>query len=61
MINGEGWLKDGEKCNLEIIKVNNYDHQTHYPLAVPPSLNLPDMKSIYLYPSICLFEGTKVS
>lgn len=61
MINGEGWLKDGVMCNLEIIKVNNNDNQTHYLLAIPPSPNLPDMKSIYLYPTVCLFEGTRVS
>jgi uncharacterized protein YbbC (DUF1343 family) len=61
MINGEGWLKNGIKCKLEIIKVKNYDHNVFYEVPVDPSPNLPDMKSIYLYPSICLFEGTKVN
>ncbi|MFK2261778.1 hypothetical protein ACIXK3_02075 [Bacteroides fragilis] len=32
-----------------------------YRLPIPPSPNLPNMKAIYLYPSICLFEGTPVS
>lgn len=61
MINGEGWLKSGVQCELEVIPVENYTHQTHYQIDIPPSPNLPDMKSIYLYPTICLFEGTKVS
>ncbi|MEO1257825.1 MAG: DUF1343 domain-containing protein [Bacteroidota bacterium] len=61
MVNGEGWLKDGIKCALEIIKCNNYDHTKFYELPIKPSPNLPNMRSIYLYPSICFFEGTQVS
>jgi uncharacterized protein YbbC (DUF1343 family) len=61
MINGEGWLKNGVKCELEVIKADNYTHRTHYQVPVRPSPNLPDMTSVYLYPSICLFEGTLVS
>jgi uncharacterized protein YbbC (DUF1343 family) len=61
MINGEGWLKNGVKCQLDVIKAANYTHRTFYQVPVRPSPNLPDMKSIYLYPSICLFEGTQVS
>ncbi len=61
MVNGEGWLKNGVKCNLEIIKCENYDHNTFYDLPIKPSPNLPNMRSIYLYPSICYFEGTEVS
>lgn len=61
MINGEGWLKDGKKCQLEVITCKNYTHRSFYKLPVPPSPNLPDMTAIYLYPSICYFEGTPVS
>ena len=61
MVNGEKWLKDGEQCNLTIIKCHNYTHNSRYQLPVRPSPNLQDMKSIYLYPSLCLFEGTVVS
>lgn len=61
MINGEGWLNKGIQCNLKVIKVAHYNHHSFYTLPVRPSPNLPDMKSIYLYPSICLFEGTEVS
>ena len=61
MCNGEGWLKDKKKCNLTVIKLLNYTHKSRYEVPVPPSPNLPNMKSIYLYPSICLFESTKLS
>ncbi|GJM31946.1 MAG: hypothetical protein DHS20C18_09470 [Saprospiraceae bacterium] len=61
MVNGEGWLKNGLKCDLKVITCQNYDHQTPYSLPVRPSPNLPNMRSIYLYPSICYFEGTDVN
>lgn len=61
MTNGEGWLKDGKKIKLTVIPCKNYTHQTRYKLPVAPSPNLPNMLSIYLYPSTCYFEGTPVS
>ena len=61
MINGEGWLKNGVKCDLTIIKCRNYTHKTLYELPVKPSPNLPNQTSVYLYPSICFFEGTNIS
>jgi uncharacterized protein YbbC (DUF1343 family) len=61
MINGEGWLKNHVRCKLKIIKVANYTHHTTYKLPVNPSPNLNTEKSILLYPSVCLFEGTTLS
>ena len=61
MINGEKWLKDSINCQLKVVKCQNYDHSKKYILPVPPSPNLPNMTSIYLYPSLCFFEGTNVS
>ncbi|MCX6325344.1 MAG: DUF1343 domain-containing protein [Bacteroidia bacterium] len=61
MINGEGWLKDGVKCDLVVIKCKYYTHKTLYTLQVKPSPNLPNQTSVYLYPSICFFEGTVIS
>ncbi|HQA75981.1 MAG TPA: DUF1343 domain-containing protein [Salinivirgaceae bacterium] len=61
MINGEGWLKDDNKCNLKVVECLNYMHDSKYELPVPPSPNLPNMASIYLYPSLGFFEGTVVS
>ncbi len=61
MINGEKWLPEGKQCSLEVIACENYTHQTRYELPIAPSPNLPNIHSIYLYPSTCLFEGTPVS
>jgi uncharacterized protein YbbC (DUF1343 family) len=61
MLNGEGWLKKGVKCDLVVINCKNYTHKTLYELPVRPSPNLPNQTSVYLYPSICFFEGTAVS
>lgn len=61
MINGEHWLKSGKTCKLTVIPCKNYTHQTRYNLPVAPSPNLPNMKSVYLYPSLCYFEATPVS
>lgn len=58
---GEKWLNEGNYCKLTVIPCLNYTHQTHYILPVAPSPNLPNMQSIYLYPSLCPFEGTVVS
>ena len=61
MTNGEGWLNNGKKIKLTVIPCKNYTHQTRYELPIAPSPNLPNMLSIYLYPSTCYFEGTPVS
>lgn len=61
MINGEGWLTGKRKCELTVIPCKNYKHSTLYELPIPPSPNLPNIKSIYLYPSTCFFEGTVMS
>ena len=61
MVNGERWLPASRTCDLTVIPCKNYTHQTLYKLPIPPSPNLPNMKSIYLYPSTCYFEATPVS
>ncbi len=61
MLNGEGWLKKGVRCDLTVIKCSGYTHSTYYELPVKPSPNLPNQTSVYLYPSLCFFEGTKIS
>ena len=61
MVNEEGWLKNGVKCKLKYVPVNNYNHTYYYILPVAPSPNLPNMNSVYLYPSLGLFEGTVIS
>ncbi|MDA7501707.1 DUF1343 domain-containing protein [Chitinophagales bacterium] len=61
MVNEESWLAGGKQCKLDVIPCENYTHQSRYRLPVKPSPNLPNMKSIYLYPSLCLFEATNAS
>lgn len=61
MINGEGWLENGMRCDVEVIQVENWTHTTPYSLPVKPSPNLPNDQAVRLYPSLCLFEGTVIS
>ncbi|MEO8761943.1 MAG: DUF1343 domain-containing protein [Bacteroidia bacterium] len=61
MVNGEGWLTNRIKCDLKVISVQNYTHFDMYQLPVKPSPNLPNMKSVYMYPALGLFEGTIIS
>ena len=61
MVNDEGWLKDSIKCDLTVISVKDYHRNAIYELPVKPSPNLPNWESVYLYPTLCFFEGTNVS
>ncbi|MEE2954069.1 MAG: DUF1343 domain-containing protein [Bacteroidota bacterium] len=61
MINEEGWLKNKIRCDLIVIKMQNYSHQISYQLPIKPSPNLPNSRAVNLYPSLCLFEGTTIS
>ena len=61
MINGEGWLKNNLKVDLEVIKLKNYSHSLKYEPPIRPSPNLPNIQSIYLYPSLAFLEKTEVS
>jgi uncharacterized protein YbbC (DUF1343 family) len=69
MLLKEGWLTKNPRLKpratqqfyLKIIKCDNYTHKSKYVLPVKPSPNLPDIQSVYWYPSTCLFEGTVLS
>ena len=61
MIDGEGWLRDGLRCKLTVIPCRGYTHRSRYRLPTAPSPNLPNMRAVYLYPSLCFFEGTPIS
>lgn len=61
MVNGEQWLTAGLQCDLTVIPLGNYIRNAIYKLPVKPSPNLPNWEAVYLYPSLCLFEGTDVS
>lgn len=55
---GEGWTPP---CSLEVVPCRRYTHATSYRLPVAPSPNLRTQRAVYLYASLCLFEGTVVS
>lgn len=61
MINGEGWIGEGMEADLTVIKCEGWDHNEFYEVPIAPSPNLPNMKAIYWYPSLCFFEGTIAS
>ena len=61
MINNEGWLENNISCDLLVIPMKNYSRTKEYDLPIKPSPNLPNSKSINLYPSLCFFEQTPVS
>lgn len=59
MIVGEKWIKGNS--DLSVVSLGNYTHLSDYELPVAPSPNLRTKASIWLYPGLCLFEGTVVS
>jgi len=61
MINGEYWLKNKIQCDLDVVPLKNYTHNSQYDLPIKPSPNLPNAKSINLYPSLGFFEGTPIN
>ena len=61
MINEEGWLSHKLKCSIGLIPCHNYSHKTRYTLPVNPSPNLQNMRAVYLYPALGLFEGTAIN
>ncbi len=60
MLAGEKWIK-AVPTDMTVIPCENYTHKTQYQLPVMPSPNLKNMAAIYLYPSMCFFEGTVLS
>jgi uncharacterized protein YbbC (DUF1343 family) len=61
MINGEGWLKGGIKCDLIVIPCEGYAHSDQWYPSIAPSPNLPNAEAIALYPSLCPLEPTLAS
>jgi len=61
MLVGEGWIDGADALDLAVVPCFGYRHSSKYELPVPPSPNLRSQQAIYLYPSLCFFEGTTVS
>ncbi len=60
MINGEGWQGE-RRLDLEVVPMMGWQHGQPYDLPIKPSPNLPNAQAVALYPSLCLFEATRVS
>ncbi|MBL7795297.1 MAG: DUF1343 domain-containing protein [Saprospiraceae bacterium] len=60
LFTGEYWTGP-VRPELTVIPCENYSHRTMYAPPVPPSPNLPNLRAILHYPSLCFFEGTAVS
>ena len=61
MINGQGWLANKATCSLGLILCKGYTHSNHYAVPINPSPNLKSPLAVWLYPSVCFFEGTSFS
>ena len=61
MLKGEAWINKASELDLKVVKCSGWTHKEFYELPIAPSPNLPNMKSVYLYPTLCFFEGTVVS
>lgn len=61
MVNGEKWLKNGVHCELTVVTIPGYERNAIYELPIKPSPNLPNWEAVYLYPTLCFFEGSIVS
>ena len=55
---GEGWASE---VSLTVVPIEGYTRSMRYVLPVAPSPNLRTQHAVYLYPAICLFEGTIMS
>lgn len=61
MMEGEKWLGNASPCRLTVVAVEGWRHGEPYSLPVKPSPNLPNDLSVAYYPSLCLFEATRIS
>jgi uncharacterized protein YbbC (DUF1343 family) len=61
MYKGEGWINHASELDLTVVACLHYTHESPYDLPVKPSPNLPSARSVLLYPSLCLFEGSTCS
>lgn len=60
MLVGEKWVKSSN-LKLDIVHLESYIRSSFFKLLVSPSPNLRTGAAIYLYPSMCFFEGTQIS
>jgi uncharacterized protein YbbC (DUF1343 family) len=65
LVNEEGYLKDGVKADLTVIKMKGWKRKMWYDETklpwVKPSPNMATIATAIVYPGLCYIEGTNVS
>jgi uncharacterized protein YbbC (DUF1343 family) len=65
MFNGEGWLKDGVKADLTVVKMEGWKRTMWYDQTglrwVKPSPSMTTLSTAVVYPGTCFIEGTNLS
>ena len=65
MINQEGWLKNGVRANLDVVRMEGWKRDMWYDETqltwIGPSPNMQSLQTAIVYPGSCLFEGTNFS
>lgn len=65
MFNEEGWLKDGVKADLHVVKMDGWRREMWYDETglrwIPPSPNIRTLETAVVYPGTCLIEATNLS
>ena len=63
MINGESWLENSIKVDLTVIAYKGkIDEKVKaHVFKAPPSPNMPNVETAWLYQGLCLLEGTNLS
>jgi uncharacterized protein YbbC (DUF1343 family) len=65
MVNENGWLKNGVKANLTVVKLEGWERNQWSDETgiqwVKPSPNMMTLATAAVYPGTCLFEGTNLS
>lgn len=65
MMNGEGWLRNGVRADLTVIKMERWKRGLRFDESglqwIRPSPNMMTLQTASVYPGTCLFEGTNVS
>jgi len=65
MVNNEGWLSRGVRCDLAVVRMEGWKRSMHWEETglpwIPPSPNIPTPSTALIYPATCLFEATNLS
>jgi len=65
MINGEGWLRNGSRADLKVVKMVGWRRMHYFDDTslqwIKPSPSIRTVQTAVVYPGTCFIEGTNVS